>query len=79
MFPFKSHFFDHSCFSDPKNPVIRCLNINSLGNNIADPREIMSEISLDCFIVSETKWNDSFPSAQFQKMIKNSLIGSRKN
>ena len=67
---------DHSYFSDleafrkcklqyPKNPAIGYLNINSLRNKIVDLREIMSDISLDYFVVSETKLDSSFPSAQF--------------
>ena len=67
---------DHSYFSDleafrkcklqyPKNPAIGYLSINSLRNKIVDLREIMSDISLDYFVVSETKLDSSFPSAQF--------------
>ena len=41
------------------------MNINSLRNKIVDLREIMSGISLDYFVVSETKLDSSFPSAQF--------------
>ena len=66
---------DHSYHSDleafrkcklqyPKNTVIGCSNINSLTNKIVDLREIMSSISLDYFVVSETKLGSSFPSAQ---------------
>ena len=67
---------DRSFFSDvetfrkcklqyPKNPAIGYLSINSLRNKIVDLREIMSDISLDYFVVSETKLDSSFPSAQF--------------
>ena len=37
----------------PKNPAIGYLNINSLRNKIVDLREIMSDISLDYFVISE--------------------------
>ena len=50
---------------NPKNPAIGYLNINSLRNKVVDLREIMSEISLDYFVISETKLDSSFPSAQF--------------
>ena len=71
-----SSYTYHSCFSDleafrkcklkyPKNPVIGHLNINSLRNEIVDLRETMSGISLDYFVVNETKLDSSFPSAQF--------------
>ena len=66
---------DHSCFSDqscffsklqyPKNPLIGYLNIISLRNKFADLREIMSGISLNNFVVSETKLDNSFQSVQF--------------
>ena len=66
---------DHSCFSDqscffsklqyPKNPLIGYLNIISLRNKFDDLREIMSGISLNNFVVSETKLDNSFQSVQF--------------
>ena len=40
------------------------LEINSLRNKIIDLREIISYLQLDYFVLSETKINDSFPSAQ---------------
>ena len=63
-------FSDHKAFCRcnlqlPKNPVIVYLNINSLKIKIVDLRQIMSYISLDCFVVSETKQDSSFPSTQF--------------
>ena len=49
----------------PRNLLIGYLNINSLRNKIIDFREIISYLQLDYFVLSETKINDSFPSAQF--------------
>ena len=47
-----------------RNLPIGYLNINSLRNKITDLREIISYLQLDYFVLSETKINDSFPSAQ---------------
>ena len=47
-----------------RNLLIGYLNINSLRNKITDLREIISYLQLDYFVFSETKINDSFPSAQ---------------
>ena len=47
-----------------RNLLIGYLNINSLRNKIIDLREIISYLQLDYFVLSETKINDSFPSAQ---------------
>ena len=49
----------------PKNPLLGYLNINSLKNKITDLREIIGDLSIDYFVLSETKLDDSFPSAQF--------------
>ena len=49
----------------PKNPLIAYLNINSLRNKIIDLGDIMSYLSPDYLVLSETKLDDSFPSAQF--------------
>ena len=49
----------------PKNPLIAYLNINSLRNKIIDVGDIMSYLSPDYLVLSETKLDDSFPSAQF--------------
>ena len=49
----------------PRNLLFGYLNINSLRNKIIDVREIISYLQLDYFVLSETKLNDSFPSAQF--------------
>ena len=49
----------------PRNSLIAYLNINSLRNKIIDHREIISYLQLDYYVLSETKINNSFPSAQF--------------
>ena len=49
----------------PKNLLIAYLNISSLRNKIIDLGEIMSYLSSDYLVLSETKLDDSFPSAQF--------------
>ena len=49
----------------PRNPVIGYLNIASLRNKIIDVREMISRLLLDYFVISETKLDSSFPSAQF--------------
>ena len=41
------------------------ININSLRNKIIDLREIIYNLRLDYFVISETKLDKSFPSAQF--------------
>ena len=48
-----------------KNPLIGYLNINSLRNKIVDMREIVLELSLDYLVLSETKIDQGFPTAQF--------------
>ena len=48
-----------------QNPLFGFLNINSLRNKIIDLREVIRELSLDYFVLSETKLDDSFSSAQF--------------
>ena len=45
------------------NPLIGNLNINSLRNNIVDLKEIILKLSLDYLVLSETKINQSFPTA----------------
>ena len=47
------------------NPLIGYLNKNSLKNKIVDLREIILELSLDYLVLSETKIDQSFPTAQF--------------
>ena len=79
----------HSCFSDleafckcklqyPKNQAIGYLNINSLRKKIVDLGEIMSSISLDYFVVSETKLDSSFPSAQFNTGGNTEIFGGQR-
>ena len=51
--------------SFPKNPVIAHLNFNSLKNKINDLRILIQGIPLDYFVLSETKLDKSFPTAQF--------------
>ena len=41
------------------------LNINFLRNKIVDAREVFGKLQLDYFVLSETKLDHSFPSAQF--------------
>ena len=49
-----------------KNPLIGYFNINSLRNKIADLRVTRkSFLSLDYLILSETKIDEPFPTAQF--------------
>ena len=49
----------------PRKILFGYLNISCLRNKIIDLREIISYLQLDYFFLSETKINDSFPSAQF--------------
>ena len=49
-----------------ENPMIGYLNINSLRNKIIDLREVLKHISLDYFVLSETKLDNSFSCTQFQ-------------
>ena len=39
--------------------------INSLRSKIVDAGEVFGKLQLDYFVLSETKQDDSFPSAQF--------------
>ena len=48
-----------------KQPLIAYLNINSLRNKVIDLKEIVGHLSPDYLVLSETKLDDSFPSAQF--------------
>ena len=61
----------------PTNPLIGYLNINSLRNKIIDVREVIGKLSLDYFVISETKLDESFPSAQFN--ISNYEIRNRRD
>ena len=49
----------------PRNPFIGYLNINSLRNKIVHAREVFGKLQLYYFVLSETKLDDSFPSAKF--------------
>ena len=49
----------------PRNHFIGYLNINSLRNEIIIVREMIGRVQLDYFVISETKLDSSFPSAQF--------------
>ena len=60
-----------------RNSLIGYLNINSLRNKIVDAREVFGKFQLDYFVLSETKLDDSFLSAQFY--IENFEIRNRKD
>ena len=51
-------------FEYPKNLLCGYMNINSLGNKIHDLRLIIHDVPIDCFIISKTKLDNSFPNAQ---------------
>ena len=57
------------------NPIIGYLNLNSLRNNIHEMREVFGDLSLDYFVLAETKINDEFPNSQF--LLKNYEINRR--
>ena len=59
------------------NPLLGQLNINSLRNKLADLRIIFKDVSLDCFVLSETKLDENFPTAQFN--LEGYEIRSRKD
>ena len=61
----------------PTNPLIGHLNISSLRNKIIDVQEVIGKLSLDYFVISETKLNKSFPSTQFN--ISNYEIRNRRD
>ena len=48
-----------------KQPLFAYLNISSLRNKVIDLKEIAGYLSPDYLVLSETKLDDSFPSAQF--------------
>ena len=48
-----------------QNRFIGYLNINSIRNKVSDIREISGKLQLDYFVLSETKIDEGFPSAQF--------------
>ena len=47
------------------NPLLGYLIINSLRNKVTDIRIIFKDLSLDYFVLSETKLDESFLTAQF--------------
>ena len=47
------------------NPLIVCVNINSLRNKVIDLGEILKDLPLD-YLVGETKLDESFPNTQFK-------------
>ena len=55
----------HERLKHNKNAIIGYLNINSLRNKLTDLKVILKYLSLDYFILSETKLDESFPNAQF--------------
>ena len=60
-----SQILKDGILSSPKNPVIADLNLNSVKNKIDDLRILIRDIPLDYFVLSETKLDKSFPTAQF--------------
>ena len=48
------------------NPLIACLNINSLRNKVIDLGVILKDLPRDYLIISETELDESFPNAQFK-------------
>ena len=49
-----------------KNPIIGYLNINHLRNKVIDLRPIIQDVDFHFLAIAETKFDDSYPSAQFQ-------------
>ena len=49
----------------PHNMLIGYFSINSLRNKIIDVREVIRKLSIDYFVISETKLDEPFPSEQF--------------
>ena len=47
------------------NPIIGHLNLNNLKNKTNEVREVFGDLSLDYFVLAETKINDEFPDSQF--------------
>ena len=47
------------------NLILDYFNINSLPNKVTDLRIIFKDLSLDHFVLSETKLDESFPIAHF--------------
>ena len=59
------------------NPIIGYLNLNSLRNKIYEMREVFGDLSLDYFVLVETKINDEFPDSQF--LLETYKIRSRRD
>ena len=59
------------------NPLLGYLNINSLRNKVTYLRIIFKGLSLDYFVLSEIKLDESFPTAQF--ILERYEIRSRKD
>ena len=55
----------HERLKHNKNPMIGYLNMNSLQNKLTYLKVVLKYLSLDYFIVSETKLDEIFPKAQF--------------
>ena len=64
-------------FECPKKLLCGYLNINSLRNKRHDLRLIIYDVSLDYFVISETKLDNSFPNAQLT--IINHEISARRD
>ena len=47
------------------NLLLEYLNVNSLPNKVTDIKIIFKDLSLDYFVLTETKLDDSFPTTQF--------------
>ena len=60
-----------------KNPFIGYLNINSLRNKTCDLPVLLDNLQLDYCVISETKLDNSFLSAQFA--MENYEIRARRN
>ena len=52
-------------------------NLNNLRNKVTDLRIVFKDLSLDYFVLNETKWDESFPNAQLT--LDGYEISSRKN
>ena len=53
------------------------LNLNSLRNKIQEMKKVFGDLSLDYFVLVETKINDEFPDSQF--LLENYKIRSRRD
>ena len=47
------------------NPIIGYLNVNTLRNKINDSRKICRKAQIHVLCIDETKFDESFPDAQF--------------